>query len=88
MGKIVFVEKDGSASEGLELFGATDVIDVRVGDKNLLESEAECGEAAMDAETSSPGSMTMASRVSSSARIVQLHWRGPTGKISRIMDTL
>src|SRR6187402_3061317 len=34
---------------------------------------------------SSPGSITMASPVSSSPRMVQLHRRGPTGKVSMIM---
>ena len=37
---------------------------------------------------SSPGSMTMASRVVSSPMMEQLHCRGPTGKISWIMGTL
>src|SRR5438270_205884 len=34
---------------------------------------------------SSPGSTTMASREVSSPRMEQLHWRGPTGMVSRIM---
>ena len=48
-GKVVFVEKDGGAGEGLEFERATDVVDVGVGDENLLELEAEGGEAAVDA---------------------------------------
>src|ERR1035441_2119916 len=38
--------------------------------------------------TSSPGSMTMASRASSSPRMVQLQASGPTGKVSRIMGSI
>src|ERR1700728_550082 len=36
----------------------------------------------------SPGSTTMASPEVSSPRMVQLHWSGPTGKVSRIMVLL
>src|SRR5580692_6124961 len=38
--------------------------------------------------TSSPGSMTMASAACSSPSRVQLHCSGPTGKVSRIMDSI
>ena len=48
-GKVVFVEKDGCAGEGLELECSADVVDVGVGDKDLLEGESEGGEPAMDA---------------------------------------
>ena len=47
--QIVFVEQDGRAGEALELEGAADVVDVAVGDENLLELEAKLVEAAMDA---------------------------------------
>src|SRR6188508_2793964 len=33
--------------------------------------------------TSPPGSITTASLVSPQARMVQLHWRGPAGNVSR-----
>src|SRR5271170_4625820 len=36
----------------------------------------------------SPGSMTIASRVASSPTMVQLHCSAPTGKVSRIMNSL
>src|ERR1044071_6613628 len=36
---------------------------------------------------SSPGSMTIASRAVSSPITEQLHWRGPTGRISWIIDS-
>ncbi len=49
LGQIVFVEEDGRAGEALELERAADVVDVGVGDEDLLEREAEIGEAAMDA---------------------------------------
>ena len=39
----------GAPVRALSFLRTADVIDVRVGNKNLLESEAECGEAAMDA---------------------------------------
>jgi hypothetical protein len=39
-GKIVFVEEDGSAGEGFELEGSADVVDVGVGDENLLQGQA------------------------------------------------
>jgi hypothetical protein len=48
-GKVVFVEKNGRAGEGFKFERSADVIDVGVGDEDLLESEAEGGEAAMDA---------------------------------------
>ena len=48
-GQVVLVEKDGRAGEALELERAADVVDVGVGDEDLLEVEAEAGEAAMDA---------------------------------------
>ena len=86
--QVVFVEEDGRAGEALELERAADVVDVGVGDENLLELEAEFGEAAVNAATSSPGSMTMASWASSSPRMVQLQASGPTGKDSRIMVRL
>jgi len=49
LGKVVFVEKDGSAGEGFKFDSSADVIDVGVSDEDLLEGEAEGGEAAMDA---------------------------------------
>ena len=44
-GKIVLVEEDGSAGQGFELEGAADVVDVGVGDEDLLEGETEGCEA-------------------------------------------
>jgi hypothetical protein len=49
LGKVVFVEKDGGAGELFKPLRTADVIDMRVGYKDLLEGEAEGGEAAMDA---------------------------------------
>ncbi len=38
--EIILIQQNGCAGEALELEGATDVIDVRVGDENLLQREA------------------------------------------------
>jgi hypothetical protein len=61
--QVVFIEQDGCAGEALEAQCSADVVDVGVGDEDLLQLEAELGETAMDAVISSPGSMTMASLV-------------------------
>jgi len=49
LGKIGFVEEDGSAGEGFELERSADVVDVGVSDEDLLEGEAVGLEAAVDA---------------------------------------
>ena len=48
-GQVVFVEKDGGAGEALELECATYVVNVSMGDEDLLELEAEVRETAMNA---------------------------------------
>ena len=48
-GKIVFVEEDGGPGKGLELEGSADVVDVGVGDENLLQSQAVGFEALVNA---------------------------------------
>ncbi len=48
-GQIAFVEEYGRAREALELERSAYVVDVGVGDENLLELEVEFGEAALDA---------------------------------------
>src|SRR5208337_3783439 len=45
----LFVQKDGRTGEPLELERAAYVVDVGVGDENLLELEAELGKAALNA---------------------------------------
>ena len=47
--EIVLVEKDGRARKALEFQRASHVVDVSVRNKNLLELEAELGEAALNA---------------------------------------
>ncbi len=47
--KVIFVEEDRRSGEGFELECAANVIDVGVGDEDLLEGETESGEAAMNA---------------------------------------
>ena len=84
-GQVVFIQKDGGAGEPLQLERAAHVVDVGMGDENLLQLEAEFGEALWMRPTSSPGSMTMASWACSSPRRVQLQASGPTGKVSKIM---
>jgi len=49
LGKVIFIHEDGRAGEFFELEGATDVVDVGVGDEDLLELEAEGVESAGDA---------------------------------------
>jgi hypothetical protein len=46
--EIVFVEKDGSSGEVLQLERAADVVDVAVRDQDLLELEAKVSEAAVN----------------------------------------
>jgi hypothetical protein len=46
--EVIFVEKDGSAGEVLQLERAADVVDVAVRDQDLLELESEVGEAAVN----------------------------------------
>ena len=87
-GQIVFVEEDGRAGECFELERAADVVDVGVGDENLLEFEAELGQAAVDAGDLVAGIDDDGFASSSSPRMVQLHCRGPTGNVSRIMGSL
>ena len=48
-GQVVFVQQDGSAGEALELERAANVVNVGVGDEDLLELEAEGVETAGDA---------------------------------------
>jgi hypothetical protein len=48
-GQVVFVEENGRSGEPLELERAADVVDVGVGDEDLLELEAKSGEAGMNA---------------------------------------
>jgi len=48
-GQVVLIEQDGCASEALEAKRSADMINVGVGDENLLEFEAQFSEAAMDA---------------------------------------
>ena len=83
--EVELVVEDGGAGEALELQGSGDVVDVGVGDDDLLEGELVAGEVATMREMLSPGSTTMASREVSSPRMEQLHWRGPTTRISWIM---
>ncbi len=83
--EVELVVEDGGAGEVFELLGAGDVVDVGVGDDDLLDGEMVLGEEGEDAGMSSPGSTTMASREVSSPRMEQLHWSGPTGRISWIM---
>jgi hypothetical protein len=47
-GEIVLVEQDGSAREVLQLECAADMVDVAVGDQDLLELESKVGEAAIN----------------------------------------
>jgi hypothetical protein len=47
-GEIIFVEKDGSAGEVLQLECAADVVDVAMRDQYLLELESKVGEAAVN----------------------------------------
>jgi hypothetical protein len=47
--EVIFVEKDGSAGEVLQLECAADVVNVTVRDQDLLELESEVGEAAVNA---------------------------------------
>ena len=49
LGQVVFIHEDGGTGELFEFEGAADVVDVGVGDENLLELEAEGVEAASDA---------------------------------------
>ena len=49
LGQVVLVHEDGCAGEALELEGAAYVVNVAVGDEDLLELEAELSEAALDA---------------------------------------
>ncbi len=89
LGEIVLVVEDGRAGDLLEAMGSGDVVDVGVGDDDLLDGEVVLGKESEDAGDvmgmSSPGSTTMASREVSSPRMEQLHWSGPTGMVSRIM---
>ena len=48
-GQVIFVEEDGRAGEVFELERAADVVDVGVGDEDLLELQAEVRDAAVDA---------------------------------------
>ncbi len=48
-GQIVLIEQDGSAGEPFQLEGAPNVVDVSVGNEDLLEFEAQFGEASVDA---------------------------------------
>ena len=48
-GKVVFVEEDGGAGETLKAERTTHVVDVGVGDEDLLELEAEFGQSAVNA---------------------------------------
>src|SRR5450631_2564446 len=48
-GQVVSVEKDGGACEALELECATYVVNVSMGNEDLLEFEAEVSETAMNA---------------------------------------
>ena len=48
-GKVRFVEVDRCAGEGSELEGPADVVDVCMGDEDLLKGQTEAGKAAMDA---------------------------------------
>ncbi len=49
LGQIVFVEIDGRAGECFELERAAHVVDVGVGNENLLQLETKFGEAAVNA---------------------------------------
>jgi len=49
LGQIVFIHQDRRAGEALELERASHMVNVGVGDKNLLELEAKVGEAALNA---------------------------------------
>ena len=81
--EIVLVVEDGRSGEMLEALRSGDVVDVGVGDDDLLDGEAVLLEECLTMrEMSSPGSTTMASREVSSPRMEQLHWSGPTGRIS------
>jgi hypothetical protein len=48
-GQVVFVKEDGGAREGFELERTANMIDMGVGDEDLLEGEAERGEATVNA---------------------------------------
>lgn len=49
LGEVVLVVEDGRASELLEMVGAGDVVDVGVGDDDLLDGEVVFGEEGEDA---------------------------------------
>jgi hypothetical protein len=74
-GKIVVVHHDGRAGVLMELGEAADVVNVGVGADDDFDGEL------IAASTSSPGSMTMASRDLGSPMIKQLHWSKPTGSL-------
>jgi hypothetical protein len=61
------------------------MINVGVRNHDLLDLQVMLADERETSSMSSPGSMTMASRVVSSPMIEQLHCSGPTGKISWIM---
>jgi hypothetical protein len=47
--KVCLIQVDWGAGKGLEFEGTADMVDVGVGDEDLLQSESERGEAAVDA---------------------------------------
>lgn len=48
-GQIILIEENGCAGEGFKFERAANMIDVSVGDEDLLEGETESSEAAVDA---------------------------------------
>ncbi len=78
----------GAPVSRLSLQRAAHVVDVGVGDENLLELEAEFGEAAVDAAHLVAGIDDDGLAGLRSPRMVQLQASGPTGKVSRIMVLL
>jgi hypothetical protein len=83
------VHQNGRAGSGLEFGGAADVVRMSVRDEDGFDLEVVAVERGQMASGSSPGSMTMASRVSGSPTTWQLHCRKPTGRTSwmRFADT-
>ena len=64
--QIALVEVDGRAGQRLELERAADVVNVPMGNKDLLQFEPEVDSRRWMRPISSPGSIMIASRVSSS----------------------
>ena len=70
---------DRNLEARLQVCGTTDVIDVAVGQPDLVDRDAGRSDGALDLRRSPPGSMTTARLLVSHHRTVQFCWNGVTG---------